>query len=1063
MLLRTLSRKKLLLALASLVIFCLLFSWLALPRILQSQASSFITEKTGHHLSMQRPEFNPLTLSLRLSGLQLTQPDGKPLLSFNELIIDLSSASLFRGALIFDDIRLDGLHATSALLANGKLNWSPLVAALESKEKPADTPSPLPKFNIHHFTLSNTQLDLSDQRVTPAFVSRITPLDIQLNEFSSLPGGKGNYQLSAKTLSGIQLSWRGDASLTPLAATGNIKIEDVKLAQFSSYFKDLLPFPPPTGSATVSTNYRLGFTAGKPELNLEQISAKLSQLELAKNKGPGIKVGALEADGGSFDLAKNQLTLASIKLSNGSFSLQHEKPEKALALGQLTLEDIHVNLATKQANLKRIAFNEGQIQIKRDAQGRIDILEALKTLSPAAKAEAKTAKTPAQANWRYHLDHFDLTGFGIVLKDETVAPAAQLALQEIAIGLENISEDLNSAIPIKASFTASSGGHFAAEGNVVPGAPTADIQIKLTDLDLKPAQAYLSTVAKLKLVSGRLSSAGRANYSAKDSGFKGNFSVQNLLLNEADTGNIFLAWKSLGSTAFVATPAKLAINELIINGLDTKLIINKDKSLSFKRILNKSDSAVPVAVSTSATATSAPAATTSTPATPAAHDAKSAFIVDIDRLRFTRGEMDFADFSLALPFGTRIHDLKGVITGLSNRPDALGQLELNGQVDEFGIARANGKIGLANPTDFTDIKVVFRNIEMSGLTPYSATFAGRKIDSGKLSLDLEYKIKQRQLEGKNQITMDQLTLGEKVASPDAKDLPLDLAISILQDSDGRIDLGLPISGSLDDPKFSYGGIVWQAISNILSKIATAPFRALGALFGGDDKFENIVFNAGNAELTPPEREKLVRLSGMLGKRPSLAISVQGVYADTDRVALQDLQLRRDIAKIDGQHLEENEDPGPLSTHQGKVQTSLETLFSDSLGSAELGSLKDGFRRANPGQLEESTTGKLMSGMKGLLQKKRNLSDQEVAKLKGVDFYTVLFERLRVGITIDDKQLQILATTRGEAAAAALKQAGAPADRITVLSTEKVAAEGREVPIKLLLGSVKKPTSPAVAN
>jgi outer membrane protein OmpA-like peptidoglycan-associated protein len=1030
---RTLLSKKVFLSLAALIIFSLLFSFLALPRILQSQAVRFIAEKTGHHLSMQRPEFNPFKLSLRLSGLQLTQPDGKPLLSFNELIIDLSSASLFRSALIFDDIHLDGLHATGALLANGKLNWSPLIDTLQSKDKPAD--SPLPKFNIHHLNLSNTQLDLSDQRTATAFVSQIKPLDVQLNEFSSLPGIHGSYQLSAQTLTGIHLTWQGDASLTPLAATGNIKIDDIKLDQFANYFKDLLPFSPPAGIAALSTSYRLGFKEGKVGLNLEHISAKLSQLELAQIKGSGIKVDAVEADGGSFDLAKNQLDFASIKLSNGSFNLPQSR--KALALGQLVLEDIHVNLADRQARLKRIALNDGQIQITRDAQGRIDILDALKTLTPTAKNKPKTGKSSAQANWHYQLDHFDLAGFGIAFKDEMISPAAQLALQDIVIGLTDISQDLNSAIPVKASFTVSSGGHFATEGNVVPGAPTADLQIKLTDLDLQPAQAYLTSVAKLKLVSGRLSSEGSARYSAKDSGFQGNVSLQDLLLNEADTGNIFLGCKSLSSSSFAATAEKLDIDELILNGLDTKLIINKDKSLSFKSILRKS-----------ATAAAAPANT---------------FAINIDRLRLARGEMDFADYSLSMPFGTRIHDLKGIITGLSTKPDAVGQLLIDGQVDAFGIARASGKIDLMNPTDFTDIKVVFRNIEMSELTPYSATFAGRKIASGKLSLDLEYKIKQRQLVGKNQIIMNQLTLGEKVASAEAKDLPLDLAVSILQDADGVIDLGLPISGSLDDPKFSYGGIVWQAINNILSKIATAPFRALGALFGADDKFENIVFDAGTAELAPPEREKLLRLAEILGKRPSLAISVQGVYADSDRVALQDLQLRRTVAQMSGQHLAENEDPGPLSTHQARVQTSLETLFTDSLGDASLSSLKEGFRRANPGQLKESTAGKMMSGLKGLLSKKRTLSDGEVAQLKGVDFYTVLFERLRGGITIDDKQLQTLASSRGEAAAAALKQAGASGDRITVLGTEKVTTEGREVAIKLLLGSINKHASTAVTN
>jgi hypothetical protein len=185
-----------------------------------------------------------------------------------------------------------------------------------------------------------------------------------------------------------------------------------------------------------------------------------------------------------------------------------------------------------------------------------------------------------------------------------------------------------------------------------------------------------------------------------------------------------------------------------------------------------------------------------------------------------------------LPFGTRIHSLKGAFNGISTQPGALAELEIDGQVDEYGLARAVGQVDLFDPTGFMDIKTVFRNVEMANLTPYSATFAGRKIDSGKLSLDLEYKIKQRQLLGENQIIMDKLTLGERVESPTAKNLPLDLAIAILQDSNGKIDLGLPVSGSLDDPQFSYGRHHLESHRQYLTKIVTAPFRALGALFGG---------------------------------------------------------------------------------------------------------------------------------------------------------------------------------------------------------------------------------------
>lgn len=1006
------SRKTFILTLAGCVVAFLMFSWLVLPRILQWQAEAFIARKTAHHLTMNRPEFNPFELSLRLSGLRLTEADGKPLLACRELVVDLSAASLYRGALVFDGIRLDGLEATAILLPNGKLNWSALLAALQSREKPPD--SPLPRFVIHRFTMSGTKLDFADKRIAPAFSTRIEPIDLELTELSSLPGNKGQYKFTARTSFGARLEWQGDARLNPLAANGSFKVENVNLESMATYFKNSLQVAPTAGMARLSANYRAGYANGRPEVNLEQVTAKLTGLAL--EQAAGVTADAIEASDGSVDLVKNSFALGRISMTGGKLL---RTPQ---VLGSLVVEEVRGNFSERQVRLGRVVLNDGHIKITRDALGRIDILEAFKT---SATTKYKTAGAP----WRYHLEKLELAGFDAAFSDETVAPAAQLALKDITLGLSGISNDWNVAVPLKVAFNVPDGGRFEAEGNVVPAKRAADLQVKLTELSLKPAQPYLSTAARLKLVTGRLSMEGRASVNAQGASFKGGFAVRDLLLNEAGTGNLFLAWKSLGSRSFEVSQSKLDIGDLAVDGIDTKLIINKDKTVSFKHLLKH-------------------AAPVKQPAAPVAH----AFLVNVDRFRFVRGEMDFADYSLALPFSTRIHNLNGVITGLSTRPDALGQLELDGLVDEYGIARAVGQIDLANPTNFTDIKVVFRNIEMSRLTPYSATFAGRLITSGKLSLDLEYKIKQRQLEGKNQVIMERLTLGERVVSPQARDLPLDLAIGILQDADGRIELGLPISGSLDDPQFSYGSVVWKAITTLLSKIVTAPFRALGALFGGDEKFENIVFEVGSAQLTPPEREKLEQLAEVLAKRPKLTMSVHGVYAETDRAALQDLQLRRTVAAMIGQHLEAGEESGPTPFHQPKVQSALEKLFSDRLGGGELAALKQGFRQANPGKLEESATGKVLSGLKGLFREKRTLTEQEVTRLKGADFYAILFERLRSAVVVDDKQLLALAASRGDATAAAMRDAGAPTDRLSVLAAEKVEAQGRDVPVKLVLGS-----------
>ncbi|MCX7175128.1 MAG: DUF748 domain-containing protein, partial [Proteobacteria bacterium] len=958
---------------------------------------------------------------------------------FRELKIDLSVASIFSRAWVFDDIRLDEPEATVVLQPDGLLNWSPLIEALNSKDEKSD--AALPRLDIRSFILAGGKIDFNDKRA--AFATRIQPLDLELSDISTLPDDRGHYKLSARTAFGARVLWQGEATLSPMAVAGSLGIENLQLASLAPYLKDTPPMAALSGSASLSSDYRLAYATGRIDLTLDKLMATLSGARLKTGTPVAAEIAAdvIEARNGRYDLAKNSLTLGTLNFKGSRLDLQRPAggPFKPLQLGSLALEDIQVDLAGKSLAVGRIALKDGRLKAVRDAQGHLDVLAAWQAI-PSPAASIRSSSKAAGTGWRYRVDKLELSGFSASFRDESVAPAADLALEDIALSLDGISENLAAPLPMRASFRARDGGRFDAAGKIVPAEPSADLKLRLADLALKPVQPYLATQARLVLESGLVGGEGRAIYNKRGGGFRGGISIRDLRLNESDTGERFLAWKSLGSRDLEVTAAKLDIPDLTLDGLDTKLIIHKDKSINVSDILRKRT-----------TDAGAPA---NLPAPIAGADPEKrapSFVVNIDRLRVGNGEVDFADHSLALPFGARIQRLRGAVIGLSSRPGAPAQVELEGQVDDYGLARAVGQIDMFNPTEFTDLKVIFRNVEMTRLTPYSATFAGRKIDSGKLSLDLEYKVKKRQLAGENQIIMDQLTLGERVDSAEARNLPLDLVVALLQDSDGRIELGLPVSGSLDDPQFSYGGLIWKAIANVVGKIAAAPFRALGALFGGGEKFESIVFETGEAQLTPPEREKLARLVGALNKRPGLSLTLHGVYADADRVSLQERQLRRTVAERSGQRLESGEHPGPLSTRTPNIQAALETLFSERIGGSELATLKEGFRKA------------MMSRLSGLMREEKALSDEQVASLKGADFHAILFERLRERETVTEIQLLALAKARGENTAASLKAAGAPGDRVILAVPEKVDSEGRDVPLKLVLGAAPKSGTPAAIS
>jgi hypothetical protein len=413
--------------------------------------------------------------------------------------------------------------------------------------------------------------------------------------------------------------------------------------------------------------------------------------------------------------------------------------------------------------------------------------------------------------------------------------------------------------------------------------------------------------------------------------------------------------------------------------------------------------------------------------------------VTVERVRLDRVSADFADLSLVLPFATRVHSMSGVVVGLGSDVESRASVKLDGSVDEFGLVKVEGSVSPFHPKVFTDLTVIFRNVPMSPLTPYSATFVGRRIVSGTMNLDLEYKIDRGALVGENKVVLQRLKLGERVESPGAMRLPLDLAIAILSDSQGRIDIDLPVRGNVDSPEFAYGQLIWQAFVTVIKKIATAPFRALAGLFGGGgENLEAIAFDAGSDTVLPPERAKLKRVVEVLGKRPQLKLVVRGGYeAKVDGEALRSLRVRLDLAQRLKAKVNPGEDPGPVAFDSVRTQRALERLYTDR-GEALEKFVAD----------YEKTTGKKADRANPVLAVVgRGAGDRA--------FYEALFRRLVEATPLADAELTALARRRAEAVARVVKEGPEmSAERVTLGDPEAVErAQRNTVPTRLDLDAL----------
>jgi hypothetical protein len=294
----------------------------------------------------------------------------------------------------------------------------------------------------------------------------------------------------------------------------------------------------------------------------------------------------------------------------------------------------------------------------------------------------------------------------------------------------------------------------------------------------------------------------------------------------------------------------------------------------------------------------APAAPAPAPAAPVSNAAASEKVpIRIDTLTLQGGRIGLTDRFIQPNYSATLTDLAGKMTGLSSAEGTVASLNLRGSLANHSPIEVTGSVNPLAPTAFADIKATFRGIDLSPFTPYSGKYAGYAIARGSLTMEVAYKLQNRKLTAQNHFLVDQFEFGEKVESKSATKLPVRLAVSLLRDKDGLIDLDLPIEGSIDDPKFGIGKLISKVLGNLIGKAVTAPFSLLGKLLGGGggQEFSSVDFADGRDTLDDAAKKKLDALAKALANRPALKLEVTGrVSGDKDREGLQRVRLERKV-------------------------------------------------------------------------------------------------------------------------------------------------------------------------
>lgn len=975
------------------------------------------------------------------------------------------------GLLTLENIALPGLAAylksySHATLADGKLS------------------ARLPyRFNYHdgqfgaHLTGASLSLrDLALQRDGATF-AKLASFDISDVNTDLL---RRSVTVGALRIADGSVSLRRDAQ-------GKIDLANLMLESPAPAAAVTPPLPPTPGAPAAAPGKPVSWKVQVKQVKLDGLAFDATDetvspaLKLSAGKlHLGFKLDAEQAGAGMrMMLADAAFSLSDVAMSRGTgkpFTLEH-----------IGFDDGLVDLAARHVSVGRVYADGAQIDLSRDAQGQFALLSHLpkfaSAAAPASSAAAPHTRAPRapapdaapSPAWTADVKQVEVRKFAAKVDD--AGTGIKSSIEDFQLTLSGASSDLAQPVRFETGLRLHEGGQLSARGKLVPARGSVDADVTIDKLALAPVQPLLAKYLKLKIANGAINAKGHLTTGAggaKDPAvrYAGSFDVSGLTLNETD-GDLFAAWKSVAAAKLnlSVAPNQLEIPELRVIEPNAKLIIEDDRSFNASRLLVKQAAATPAAQTASVAAPQAkqvapaptPAraratASASTPqmapvATPqpaSAAPSDAAFPVRVRRVRFQNAKLDFTDLSLRPQFSAKIYELNGVVTGLSTRSDARSQIELDGRVDAFGLARVRGELNPFAPTDNTDLSVVFKNIDMVSASPYAMKFAGYKIAEGKISLDLQYKVRKHMLEGQNQVIIDKLTLGDRIDSPDALKLPLELALAILKDSDGRIDLGLPVSGNMDDPQFSYGALVWKAIGNVLTKIVTSPFRALGNLLGvGGDKLESIDFDAGSAVLLPPEQEKLQQVAKVLASRKQLTLSVPGQYSEAaDGAALRASALRRAVATRAGMQLAAGEEPGPLSVSERKVRGALRDLYAERFGAAQLDQQKAAAEKTAAAPADAASQGKLPMWRRlgKMIQGEPQVADPTA-------FYAGLQERLEKTQPVAADALTRLGERRSSVILTALQAAGVAPASARAAPVEKVAGDaGKPVPLKLGLSA-----------
>ena len=510
---------------------------------------------------------------------------------------------------------------------------------------------------------------------------------------------------------------------------------------------------------------------------------------------------------------------------------------------------------------------------------------------PVAKA---SSSAPA---WAGRITRIGLKDAGLRFADQSVDKAPPLLVEGLALAVEQFDLSGRERARVKLDARVNQRGRIAVDGTAAWAPLAVALRLDLAQLDLVPLQGWAGGQLNALLTKGAVSVAGQLNLAGQPAvaRFEGDARLVNFnLFDRVHTADV-INFRSieLAGMRFVSAPFSVDLRRLSLDEFFARAILGEDGQLNLKQLAGTppADKAEGGAV---APESDVPAATAAAPAVGGSPAAETTRLpVRIDEIVIRKSRVDFSDQFIKPPYRASLTGLEGKITALA--AGQRGLIDLRGQVDRSAPLAISGEVDPFGGQLFLNLAARVKGVDMPAMSPYAERYLGYELSKGKLSFDVKYLVDHGELKAENTLFLDQITFGNKVESPEALSVPVTMAVALLKNTRGEIDLNLPVSGSLNDPEFSVARIVFKVLANLIVKAVTSPFALLGAAFGGGEELSQVDFSAGLASLDEGGEKRLTALSRALTERPALTLEITGhANPEQDRLALAKSLLDRQL-------------------------------------------------------------------------------------------------------------------------------------------------------------------------